>query len=393
MEWKDATTLSDGAVRIPARWLNLEYYEALNILFRLENALRAFVYIIFKNEFFERWTEIGVTSDDAGEGTIGSIAKKRINQANSFGYLGYSSACPIMYLTSGELIRLITSDSYWKHFNNHFAATKAIVKLKLDEIGAIRNSLAHFRPIRQDDVDLLKQNAKQVLGRVEECLSEVIDCALVVPTNTEEVWYTEMKTLGTDYCTLSFRQSSNGEWLRLVISYGCPLLSQESFGPDYTIVRLLNLISPEALVQFPNLARLVTFASEHVTYRSTDDNETWRFEKLVSFTFGRAALVEHHEAIKRDLEGILLMISRETDLIQQDNLAKGNLVKVVYCTVEPLGNSNYRSPDTTTMYSPLSSTAPPEWWGHMDPYLSDFISGAQSYPWMPTTVSRWEAPF
>ena len=45
MEWKAAEVQSDGSTKIPERWLHLYYYEALNILFRFENALRLFVYV------------------------------------------------------------------------------------------------------------------------------------------------------------------------------------------------------------------------------------------------------------------------------------------------------------------------------------------------------------
>jgi hypothetical protein len=47
MDWHQAKQVNE-AVQIPDRWLHLHYYEALNILFRFENALRVFVYVILK---------------------------------------------------------------------------------------------------------------------------------------------------------------------------------------------------------------------------------------------------------------------------------------------------------------------------------------------------------
>ena len=45
MQWKQATIIA-GGLDIPARWVYVHYYEAFNLLFRIENALRIFVYIV-----------------------------------------------------------------------------------------------------------------------------------------------------------------------------------------------------------------------------------------------------------------------------------------------------------------------------------------------------------
>jgi hypothetical protein len=60
MDWKSVTSKGDDAVSIPKRWLYIHYYEALNILFRMENALRVFVYAILKNEYQEKWADATV---------------------------------------------------------------------------------------------------------------------------------------------------------------------------------------------------------------------------------------------------------------------------------------------------------------------------------------------
>ena len=67
MDWQQAKQV-DGGVQIPDRWLHLHYYEALNILFRFENALRVFVYVILKREFLDEWDTAAIT----GGGTIRS---------------------------------------------------------------------------------------------------------------------------------------------------------------------------------------------------------------------------------------------------------------------------------------------------------------------------------
>src|SRR5690348_4688750 len=111
MQWYQPSDIEGGGVHIPDRWVYLMYYEAFNLLFRIENALRVFVYLILKNELRNTWADAQVLADD-DQGTLSSIAKKRMSQAQSFGYLGHTIPCPVMHLNSGELTRLIISDAY-----------------------------------------------------------------------------------------------------------------------------------------------------------------------------------------------------------------------------------------------------------------------------------------
>ncbi len=185
MDWRTAEILEGGAVKIPDRWLHLHYYEALNILFRTENALRVFVYIVLKVNLFDRWSDVEIQTSDTQKSTIGAIASQRIAQAQGYGYLGYHISSPLMHLNSGELTRLITSDTYWEHFKPYFKGKKDLIRIKLDEINIVRNALAHFRPIRSEDIELIKQNARHALLGVEDCLSQALTSGTVVPTNTQ----------------------------------------------------------------------------------------------------------------------------------------------------------------------------------------------------------------
>lgn len=146
MDWKNIME-GEGGTNIPSSWLYLHYYEALNVLFRVENALRILVYVVIKNAKKDKWLDISLSSDESAETTISALAKKRITQHQTFGYLGYPIDAPMMHLTSGELVRLITSDAYWPCFKEYFLASRQVVTLKLQEIGDVRNALAHFRPI------------------------------------------------------------------------------------------------------------------------------------------------------------------------------------------------------------------------------------------------------
>ena len=229
MDWSQPTKGQKGAITIPPDWLFIHYYEALNILFRVENALRVFVYSVLKNEHFEKWITLSISSDEEQQSTISAIAKRRQTQAGDFGYLCFPIACPIMHLTSGELIRLMLSDGEWPKFKPFFLGSKEIIRTKLDEIGCIRNSLAHFRPLKSDDVEVLKQNARHVLSRIEEKLDQMMTCPNTTPTNTAEPWYAELRTLGTDVCQLGFKQSQDSEWITIVMTYKPAIISKNVY--------------------------------------------------------------------------------------------------------------------------------------------------------------------
>jgi hypothetical protein len=55
MDWRNIVKLENDAIKVPSRWLHLHYYEALNILFRVENSLRMLVYVALKNQYKNQW--------------------------------------------------------------------------------------------------------------------------------------------------------------------------------------------------------------------------------------------------------------------------------------------------------------------------------------------------
>ncbi len=396
MEWQKATEKEKNVFEIPARWLLIHYYEALTILFRIENALRIFVFAVLKNELQDKWADINITSDDSEEGTIKSIAKKRINQASSYGYLGFDITCSVMHLTSGELIRLITSNSYWKYFNKFFLGSKEIIKNKLDEIGNIRNSIAHFRPIKEDDVDVVKQNAKHVLAKIEESIFEMTSCKNIVPTNTVDDWYKDLKTIGTENCILSFNQSSDEQWVKIKLEYNCSVISQRKLLSGRMInYKVLNLISSAILKQSPTLSKFIIFMSEYMPRSMTDQESDIEFKKDIFFLFSRKTLSEYYKDIKTEFEKILLTISGEIELIKQDNLAKGKLVEMVSAkaTLEKVDGFKYWDLDMKEFKTPISEDDPAEFWGNFSGFDKDFISITESYPWMPVSISKYEVPF
>jgi hypothetical protein len=390
MKWLSASEADKNIFTIPETWLFIHYYEALNLLFRIENSLRIYVYAILKMNHKDGWVDLNITSDDSESGSIKSIAKKRIAYTQTYGYLCFPASCPIMYFTTGELLRIIY-DSYWPIFKKHFKGSKEIMKFKLDEIGNIRNAIAHFRPIKPEDVEVLKQNARHTLGAVEECLHNILNLHTTLPTNTEDQWYKELSVLGTEQCRLSFNQSKDEEWVNIKIKFNCKVLSINRFGEKFASINALNLKSSAVLSEFPNLKCNLIYISEDLPFVYLSDLKDINMQKTISMLFHRKNISESYSEIKTDLESTL-RIADETDLIIKDNLARGKFnettnfwvryeedVKTFRAMGDPFG-------------IPVKEDDPPEYWGEMPSPYTDCISGASKFPWMPIEISKKESP-
>jgi hypothetical protein len=393
MKWNKSKQKEDKFnIEVPTNWLQVHYYEALNVLFRTENALRIFVFIILKNEFADKWDEISISSDDETEGTIKSLAKRRHTQDQSFAYLGFPVSNPLMFLTSGELIRIITSEKNWKYFNRYFLGSKEIIKNKLDEIGNIRNSLAHFRPIREEDVDLIKQNAIHVFAKIEELIQEILDSPDVVPSNTEELWFKNLRTIGSEFCNVSFYQNKHEDWIQIVVYYNAPIISQTA-EPGNKTFTTLKLRAGQILKEYPKLRKYITYLIEHTFHPK--DAEKPDFRKYFGICISKNILSENHEEVKLELEKLLVQISNESELIKQDNLARGKLL-------EPLKVYSWKHDKSWSIASSfidkfkdqIGENSIPEYWGQIDYAIANFISDTDSFPWMNTQITEeYELPF
>ncbi len=393
MNWKGAKHIKDNIYDLPGHWLKIEYFEALNILFRVENLLRMFVYIILKNEHKDKWKDLSITSDDAENSTIGAIAKRRLSQDKNYAYLGYVITSPLLHLTSGELIRIITSDTYWKYFKKYFPGSKEIMKNKLDEIGNVRNSLAHFRPLKKGDIELVKQNSNHSLSLIEKTFSDYISCPNMVPTNTDDDWYNKLSTIGIPEVKISFKQSKNENWIKLFIEFRPPKLSEDAYYEGYT-TRLTNLKTDNLLLHYPNLTKFLISCTERIATAKEDNLDDLEIKKIISLTFSRNTLAEDYSTIKTQLEEILFEISKELALIEADNLAQGKLIEVVNCFIDA-DDGIYQYVYTDEFYTELTETTPVEFWGSLNYAYSDFMTDTDKYPWMPVDISddKEELPF
>jgi hypothetical protein len=327
------------------------------------------VFVVLKSNHHDKWLDLQISSDDGGETTISALAKKRSSQDETFGYLGTRTNSPLMYLTSGELVRLITADPYWPQFAGYFPAAKSVVLLKLQEIGNVRNTLAHFRPLQPGDVEVVKQNASQVLSSIEEVLVEAIATGDVVPTNTTEPWYKNLSGLGSELVTVAFGQSRDQRWLRLSLTFSCvPLSMRPSRPATYAMYDVPSLASPEVLRLYPEITKSVLFLTEEVPYPGYQISYDHTFHKSLRFTFTRDTLASQHEALRPQFQDLIGRMTSEANLIREDNLARGSLVGTTRAFARATKHDDHTSWhfETSTLERPVRTGDPPRILGQLD---------------------------
>lgn len=391
MEWKPIEQGESGFIKVPERWLHLYYYEALNILFRFENALRIFVYVILKRHLKEQWDTTALGDDK----TIRTETKKRIAQARDHGYLGDSVSSPMLFLSSGELAQLITSEAYWKYFAPYFRASRDIVATKLQEIGTVRNSLAHFRPIKPDDVDLIKQNSKHLLIQIEDCLTQITSTKDTVPSNTSDEWYTSIKPLGNEHVNSQFYSSPDANWIRLQITYQMPILRNTIY-PELAYFKVGAIRTSQILHKLHDFRKSCIYLSEDGFTASLKDDSPLKASMHISLIFARSTLEERHSALAEEIKTLYMTIESETQLVELDPMAKGEFIEAKSLSARKTklaSGRSYWQVGVTALETPMSKIDIVEYWGKQSQYSTDFISSTHQYPWMPSSVSDEELPF
>lgn len=386
MQWREATEIEGNSVRVPPTWLDLYYYEALNILFRFENSLRIFAYIILKKELGEKWDNASIS----GNSTIKSETKKRLAQAREHGYLGYEVSSPMLYLNSGELTTIITSDAYWKHFAPYFKATKQIILNKLNEIGTVRNSLAHFRPLKKDDLDLIKQNTKHVLLEIETCIDRINAISSATPTNNDSEWYKKLSSIKNEVVEISLFQSQDQQWVRTEIGFKTPLLEKNQFGTHYFSYQLGKFRTEEMLKKYDGIRNACICVSEIPAFGNISHNHDVVFDQKISIIFHQKNLSDGIEPIFSDFTEIAKKAEREVALLHEDRLTLGELVKSESANASFITNVDnpFWSLNISNLNTPLESVDSIEFWGHRYHFSSNFVTDTNHYPWMPTAVSK-----
>lgn len=264
----------------------------------------------------------------------------------------------------------------------------------MDEIVSVRNSLAHFRPINSDDIDLIKQNARHMLGTIEDTVTELITCRVNVPSNTDAAWYNALKSLNTEHCIPKLMQSAETDWIQLIISFNAPVVTRRRYPNSSFFYEVMNLSPLAILEQNESLRGHLIYLTESTKLtRINDQGNDSGFGKELRFGFSRAVLEEQHSNICEQLNRVLSLIEEEINLINDDNLARGSLVDVVTTRAAISEGRTSTVFDSKPFRSAPTEDTPPEWWGSLSPYISNFVSDSETYPWMPTKVSESEFPF
>ncbi|MBW1965678.1 MAG: hypothetical protein JRI40_10805, partial [Deltaproteobacteria bacterium] len=329
---------------------------------------------------------------DGENKTIKNIANQRIRQSESFGYLGFDVTAPLMHLTSGELVELIVSDTYWSKFRNHFRGNKEIIKNKLQEIGNIRNSLAHFRPIKADDIELVKQNSRHTLIGVEECLKNLFIQNLRIPTNTTEDWYQSISTLGTEQTTTTPYYSGNEEWVSINLRFISPVFNKEQYRETLYCFKLGKVNTPNILIEKKELTKHITYIKESANQPTLSKKFDMEVSKDINLVFRKDILLKHHEIISAQIKEVLSTINDECELLAQDHLARGKLVEAVETSAwwhKPENKEGSWNYIYKTLEEDYTSKHPDEYWGQLAS-TSDVVAGCIRYPWMPADISTIE---
>jgi hypothetical protein len=347
---------------------------------------------VLKNKYFEKWHSTAIPDEEGGTASsIQTIAKQRVHQARSFGYLGYPVSCPVMYLSIGELIRLITleADSGWKCFGRYFEGSREVIKNKLEEIAHVRNALAHFRPIKSTDVQVIKQNSLHLFTEIEGYLDGLLSSFTRTPTNTVEDWYTTISKMSSKEIEITCWQSEDETWIRLSLAFSATITQQTFYPPHTGFISVTNLRTSN-LLTFKNLAKFITYVAEQYARIEVGEGNAVTARKAISLTFEKVALVSHLSEIVTDLEELLRVVTKETELVVEDNLARGRFVELerVWATGKEDGATVKWDFGSNTLNVPVKKDDAPEYWGQIDLFAGSFVSERHRYPWIPVTISR-----
>ena len=149
---------------------------------------------------------------------------------------------------------------------------------------------------------------------------------------------------------------------------------------------MLTLSAPHLLAACPDILNNVIFAAEFV-YASPTDVDNPRVRKVISFVFSRTTLAEHYADVAGNLREAQQVIEKETNLIREDNLARGEIVRIVQVSGSQRDQMRV-SVNTDALESQPSPSSPSEYWSSKPAGDSHFITNTTSYPWMPDDIAK-----
>ncbi|WP_325095460.1 hypothetical protein, partial [Burkholderia contaminans] len=168
-------------------------------------------------------------------------------------------------------------------------------------------------------------------------------------------------------------------------------------GPTkYSNYRVGTLRTSQILRLYPEIRETCIYLSESAVHPRMIDNETLQAAKTISIVFSKSTLESNSSEIGTALKALALKVEAETELIQQDALARGELVEAKNISAfHRDGTSGYTYWDfnTESLTTSVADIDEVEYWGQRSHYTTDFISSTSHYPWMPSSVSEEEIPF
>ncbi|MCR9506763.1 MULTISPECIES: Swt1 family HEPN domain-containing protein [Vibrio] len=388
MDWREQELLNvekndyeDPQYNIPGDWIHIHSYEALNILFRFENSLRVFVYSILKKHKGANWANTNINKEE----TIFSAYKQRSAQYKKYGYLGITVSSPMLFLNSGELVYILENEGTWKQFSPYFSADRMVIVNKLLEINAIRNSFAHFRPVTEDDVTLLKQNISHVFHGASEYFKDLYTLINPVPTNLNEKWYIELNRMNYNFSSISFLQSNSSSFIDISVTVPLVEISQKHFGQTTPVVETIKINIDKFFKSKKKLLENVIYVTDsyHVSGSGIGQdtllspNSGYTF----SFTFHRANLNNNVDEILEHFLKMFQEIDHEMQLILNDPKASGSYVS---------GTTYYGSiKESKRVFSKQEHKKPNEvveYWGEKTFSIGDDIVTRSHMPWIEGSI-------
>jgi hypothetical protein len=374
-------------LHIPIDWVPIEYYEAYNILFRIENVLRLLLFVVLKSHCRDEWENITI-GDEGNTATIRALARKRREAAQDFGHLGAPSNNPLLFLNGGEIVRLITSEKYWHHFQECFPANRMNTQLKLFEILSIRNDIAHFRAINSGHIVTLKHNSDQVLQKTAEYLTGVVCYGLIGrPTSITQAWSADLQRMSQGNVGLAIFPGSEG-WLTLKLHYRQPITSIVDLTNGDKLVMFKRLESLSILKNYKGITSNIVSMQEAVDEQMDEDNRPYFDDYIdadIMFTAHVRTINKHTEEFVGEMNRLVADILSEEST---ENIPDGKQVL-------SLGTIHW-SEGLNSLWNDISQKANessfPEYWGDYFGRKAfvpeDFISRTRYFPWFAKTVTQ-----
>lgn len=388
MDWKKAKHLKHNNYNIPINWMHIHYFEAYNILFRLENTLRLLVYIVLKSEFENNWLHEKVVKDRNNNfQSINSVVKFKIKNVEDFEYIGYNIKNPIMYLSLGELVNIIKGSKISDIFASFFLGDIKNVTLKLDEIKNIRNELAHFRPIREEDVGIIKSISEQVFKKIQNYISNLTISQEHIPSNLSAKWYTSLCSINK-YCDhISFSKSRNEDWIKIFIMLRVPVIinhSQEKYLSVNTLIPKTKMLLSELSKLQKITVRVSDNMDKHIVIHENRDYAI----KRILFIVNAKKLKKRYVSISAELKKVLMKIDTENREILKNPDSRGTIVDSIHSFYEYTKAEHILKTDNDEIHTRYDLDDPLEMWGKNSVLFSDFITDTDWFPWMKINIGE-----